>query len=212
MRGSGFGALNHRISLLVGEYKNPGGQAAAFSTSRLVFATLKRPGYQVWNFAFRVRSSTRVLVWSNRCAPVFDQRICCRFEKRLPITEPPRVYRRVKLSKDEPYGEKKSPPKYTAEFRARGVRLYKDHRADYASDNAAYHAIAPKLGCSPDSLRVWCQQAERDAGERDGLTSEQKARLKVLERENKELRTANEILKKASAYFAQAELDRPFRK
>ncbi len=108
--------------------------------------------------------------------------------------------------------KKKSPPKYTAEFRARGVRLYKDHRADYASDNAAYHAIAPKLGCSPDSLRVWCQQAERDAGERDGLTSEQKARLKVLERENKELRTANEILKKASAYFAQAELDRPFRK
>ena len=58
--------------------------------------------------------------------------------------------------------KKKSPPKYTAEFRARGVRLYKDHRADYASDNAAYNAIAPKLGCSPDSLRVWCRQAERD--------------------------------------------------
>ena len=108
--------------------------------------------------------------------------------------------------------KKKSPPKYTAEFRARGVRLYKDHRVDYTSDNAAYHAIAPKLGCSPDSLRVWCQQAERDAGERYGLTSEQKERLKALEREVKELRTANEILKKASAYFAQAELDRPFRK
>ncbi len=134
-----------------------------------------------------------------------DKRHCAK-------SEPPRVYRRVKLSKDEPMEKKKSPPKYTAEFRARGVRLYKDHRADYASDNAAYHAIAPKLGCSPDSLRVWCQQAERDAGERDGLTSEQKARLKALERENKELRTANEILKKASAYFAQAELDRPFRK
>lgn len=102
--------------------------------------------------------------------------------------------------------KKKSPPKYTPEFRARGVRLFKDHRPDYASDNAAYLAIAPKLGCSPDSLRVWCQRAERDAGERDGMTSEQKARMKALEREVRELRVANEILKKASAYFAQAEL------
>jgi len=82
---------------------------------------------------------------------------------------------------------KKSPPKYTAEFRERGVRLFKDHRADYGSDNAAYKAIAPKLGCSPDSLRVWCQQAERDAGERGGLTSDERARLKALERENREL-------------------------
>ena len=105
------------------------------------------------------------------------------------MTEPPRVYRRVKLSKDETYGEEEiPPPKYTAEFRARGVRLFKDHRADYASDNAAYRAVAPKLGCSPDSLRVWCQQAARDAGARDGLTGEQKARLKALEREVKELR------------------------
>jgi len=108
--------------------------------------------------------------------------------------------------------QKKHTPKYTAEFRARGVRLYREHRSDYASDNAAYKAIADKLGCSHDTLRGWCIQAARDAGVRDGLTSEQKARLKALERENKELRTANEILKKASAYFAQAELDRPFRK
>ena len=108
--------------------------------------------------------------------------------------------------------EKKHTPKYTAEFRERGVRLYRDRRPDYVSDNAAYKAIATKLGCSPDTLRAWCVQAARDAGERDGLTSEQKARLKALEQENKELRTANEILKKASAYFAQAELDRPFRK
>jgi transposase-like protein len=108
--------------------------------------------------------------------------------------------------------QKKSPPKYTAEFRDRGVRLFKDHRADYGSDNAAYRAIAPKLGCSPDSLRVWCHQAERDAGDRAGLSSEEKVRLKELERENRELRQANEILKKASAYFAQAELDRPFRR
>lgn len=108
--------------------------------------------------------------------------------------------------------EKKYTPSYTAEFRDRGVRLYREQRSEYSSDNAAFKAIAPKLGCSPDSLRVWCRQAERDAGERAGLTSEEKARLKELEREVRELRTANEILKKASAYFAQAELDRPFRK
>ena len=69
-----------------------------------------------------------------------------------------------------------------------------------------------RLGCSPDSLRVWCQQAERDAGQRGGLTSAEKDRIKELEREVRELRQANEILKKASAYFAAAELDRPFRR
>ena len=108
--------------------------------------------------------------------------------------------------------QKTVPPRYTAEFRERGVRLFQDHRSDYDSDNAAYRAIASKLGCSKDSLRVWCLQAARDAGERAGPTSEEKARIKALERENRELRQANEILKKASAYFAQAELDRPFRK
>lgn len=108
--------------------------------------------------------------------------------------------------------EKKHTPKYTAEFRERGVRLYREQRPDYASDNAACKAIASKLGCSPDTLRAWRVQRACDVGERDGLTREQKARLRALERENKELRTANEILKKASACFAQAELDRPFRK
>lgn len=108
--------------------------------------------------------------------------------------------------------QRKSTPSYTAEFRARGVRLFKENRAEYASDNAAYLAIAPKLGCSPDSLRSWCRQAERDGDERPGLSSDEKARIKKLERENRELRQANEILKKASAYFAQAELERPFRK
>ena len=108
--------------------------------------------------------------------------------------------------------KKKYTPTYTAEFRTRGVRLFKDHRADYASDNAAYKAIAQKLGCSHDTLRAWCLQASRDSGIRSGPTSEEKARIKELERENRELRQANEILKKASAYFAQAELDRPFRK
>ena len=107
---------------------------------------------------------------------------------------------------------KKYTPSYTSEFRTRGVRLFKENRADYPSDNAAYKAIAPKLGCSTDSLRSWCLQAARDAGERPGPTSEEKARIKELEREVRELRQANEILKKASAYFALAELDRPFRK
>ena len=103
-------------------------------------------------------------------------------------------------------------PAYPAELRERGVRLFRENRGDYASDTAASRAIAPKLGCSPDSLRVWCQQAERDAGQRGGLTSAEKDRIKELEREVRELRQANEILKKESAYFAAAELDRPFRK
>ncbi len=103
-------------------------------------------------------------------------------------------------------------PAYPAELRERGVRLFRENRGDYTSDTAAYKAIAPKLGCSPDSLRVWCQQAERDTGQRTGLTSAEKDRIKDLEREVRELRQANEILKKASAYFAAAELDRPFRK
>ena len=90
--------------------------------------------------------------------------------------------------------------------------MFRENRADYTSDTAAYRAIAPKLGCSPDSLRAWCQQADRDAGQRAGLTSAEKDRIKELEREVRELRTANEILKKASAYFAAAELDRPFRR
>ena len=108
--------------------------------------------------------------------------------------------------------KKKHTPAYPAELRERGVRVFRENRSEYSSDNAAYRAIAPKLGCSPDSLRVWCQQAERDAGERAGLTTAEKDRIKDLEREVRELRQANEILKKASAYFAQAELDRPFRK
>jgi len=108
--------------------------------------------------------------------------------------------------------KRKHTPAYPAELRERGVRLFQENRADHASDNAAYKAIAPKLGCSPDSLRGWCQQAERDSGRREGLTTAEKDRIKDLEREVRELRTANEILKKASAYFAQAELDRPFRK
>ena len=106
----------------------------------------------------------------------------------------------------------------TAEFRERGVRLYREHRSDYTSDTAVlsrsnrFECAARLLGCSHETLRAWCIQGARDDGERAGPTTEEKARIKELERENRELRTANEILKKASAYFAQAELDRPFRK
>ena len=108
--------------------------------------------------------------------------------------------------------QKKISKPYSPEFRERAVRLFLEHRADYRSESAAYSAISGKLGCSADSLRAWCQQAGRDGGERPGPTSAQLARIKELEREVRELRPANEILKKASAYFAQAELDRPFRK
>jgi len=108
--------------------------------------------------------------------------------------------------------QKISKKPYSPEFRERAVRLFVEHRPEYPSEVAALRALAGKLGCSPDSLRAWAHQARRDAGERPGPTSAETARIKELERENRELRQANEILKKASAYFAQAELDRPFRK
>ena len=104
--------------------------------------------------------------------------------------------------------KKKTSKPYSPEFRERAVRLAMEHRDDYQSEAAALTAVAGKLGCSPDSLRVWVRQAQRDGGERPGLTSADKARIKEPERENRELRQANEILKKASAYFAMAELDR----
>jgi transposase len=107
--------------------------------------------------------------------------------------------------------QKKTSKPYSPEFRERAVRLFREHRTEYRSEVAALRALAEKLGCSPDSLRVWARQAQRDVGEA-GPTSVEKARIKELERENRELRQANEILKKASAYFAQAELDRPFHK
>jgi transposase-like protein len=83
-----------------------------------------------------------------------------------------------------------------------------DHAAEYPSQWAAIRSVGEKLGCSIEALRRWVRQAERDAGRRPGLTTDERERLKTLEREVVELRRANEILKKASAYFAQAELDR----
>jgi len=83
-----------------------------------------------------------------------------------------------------------------------------EHRGEHASQWAAIASIAAKIGCSGETLRSWVRQAERDRGLREGMTSETRERLKALERENRELRQANEILRKASAYFAMAELDR----
>jgi transposase-like protein len=99
--------------------------------------------------------------------------------------------------------------KYPAEVRERAVRLVLDHQDEYESQWAAVTSIAVKVGCSRESLRKWIRQAERDSGKREGVTTDERTRMKNLEREVRELRKANEILRKASAYFAQAELDRP---
>ena len=106
----------------------------------------------------------------------------------------------------------KTPARYSPEVRARSVRMVLEHRGDYASQWSAIVSIASKIGCTGETLRRWVRQAERDEGLRDGTTTEERDRLKALERENRELRQANEILRKASAYFAQAELDRPFKR
>jgi transposase len=84
-----------------------------------------------------------------------------------------------------------------------------EHQGDHATQWAAIGSIASKIGCSAETLRNWVRQAERDSGARAGPTSEERDRIRALEREVRELRQANEILRKASAYFAQAELDRP---
>ena len=86
--------------------------------------------------------------------------------------------------------------------------MVREHDLDHPSQWAAIQAIAPRLGCTTETLRRWVRQAERDSGQRAGLTTDERQRPKELERENRELRRANEILRKASAFFAQAELDR----
>ncbi len=106
---------------------------------------------------------------------------------------------------------KKTTNKFSAEVRERAVRMVWEHQGEHASQWAAITSIAAKIGCTAQTLRNWVRQSERDAGERSGLSTDERARLKVLERENRELRQANEILRKASAYFAQAELDRRFK-
>jgi transposase-like protein len=98
--------------------------------------------------------------------------------------------------------------RYSPEVRERAVRLVFDHQGEHDSQWAAIRSISEKIGCTPETLRSWVRQAERDQGRRAGLTTDERRHLKDLERENRELRRANEILRKASAYFAQAELDR----
>jgi hypothetical protein len=98
--------------------------------------------------------------------------------------------------------------KFSPEVRERAVRLVQEHRGEYPSLWAAVESIAPKIGCVPQTLLEWVKRDEVDSGQRDGLTTSERDRLKALEREVKELRRANEILKTASAFFAQAELDR----
>ncbi len=102
---------------------------------------------------------------------------------------------------------KRSTP-FSPEVRERAVRMVRDHQGEHGSPYAAIRSIASKIGCSGETLRHWVRQAERDQGQRPGPTTDERGRIKALERENRELRQANEILRKASAYFALAELDR----
>ena len=98
--------------------------------------------------------------------------------------------------------------KFSPEVRERAVRMVHEHRGEYPSLWACIESIAPKIGCVPQTLNDWVKQQEIDTGVREGLSTEERAHMKALEREVKELRRANEILKLASAFFAQAELDR----
>ena len=98
--------------------------------------------------------------------------------------------------------------RFSPEVQERAVRLVQEHRAEYDTQWGVITSIASKIGCSAETLRKWVRRAERDTGQRPGVTTEEQARVKALEREVRELRRANEILRKASAYFAQAELDR----
>lgn len=100
------------------------------------------------------------------------------------------------------------PSKYSPELRERAVRLVFDHTPEHPSQWTAIRSVAEKIGCPVEVLRRWVRQADRDAGTRPGLTTDERAELKRLQRENVELKRANEILRKASAFFAQAERDR----
>ena len=106
---------------------------------------------------------------------------------------------------------KPQPKPFAPEVRERAVRLVLEHQAEYETQWAAIRSVAEKIGCSAEALRTWVRRTERDAGQRPGLTTDERERLKAPERENRELKRANEILRKASAYFAQAEFDRPSR-
>ena len=106
----------------------------------------------------------------------------------------------------------KTSTNFSPEVRERAVRMVREHQGEHESQWAAIGSIAAKIGCTAETLRRWVRQAEKDSGERAEATSAERERIKELEREVRELRQANEILRKASAYFAQAELDRPFKR
>ena len=97
---------------------------------------------------------------------------------------------------------------FSPEVRERAVRMVREHRGEYPSLWATIESIAPKIGCVPQTVHEWVKRDQIDSGERDGITTSEREQMKALEREVKELRKANEILKLASAFFAQAELDR----
>ena len=105
----------------------------------------------------------------------------------------------------------KTTNKFSPEVRARAVRMVFEHEVDHPSRWAAIVSISQKIGCVPQTLNEWVKRVEVDSGQRAGVPSDMANKVKALERENRELRQANEILRKASAYFAQAELDRPFK-
>jgi transposase-like protein len=102
----------------------------------------------------------------------------------------------------------KTTNKFSPEVRARAIRMVLDHESEHPSRWAAITSIASKIGCTPQTLHEWVKKAEIDSGRRAGVPTDMSDKLKSLERENRELRQANEILRKASAYFAMAELDR----
>jgi transposase-like protein len=102
--------------------------------------------------------------------------------------------------------------RFSPEVRARAVRMVLEHAGEYGSQWGAINSIAGKIGCTAETLRRWVRQAERDSGVRPGMTTDARERIRALEQEVRELRQANEILRKASAYFAMAELDRPLKR